>query len=115
MSSAWPPDAVSTPTRGPFGQRAPWHTASTSVSSSMSFTSIARWRLRICENTFDSPARPPVWPVIAARVRSDLPTFSTTTGLPRSAALSSAATYFSGSRIASVNVAITLVSGSSAR
>ena len=76
----------------PRGQRAPWQTASTSVISSRSLTSMARWARKSSENTRDSPASPPVWLVIARCVRSVRPTLSTTTGLPASAARSSAAT-----------------------
>ena len=54
-----------------------------------------------------------MWVPIARRVRSWRPTLRTTTGFPASAARSSAATYRSGSAIHSVNVAMTLVSGSS--
>ena len=76
----------------PRGQRSPWQTASTSVISSRSVTSIARWARSISENTRDSPASPPVWLVIARCVRSVRPTLSTTTGLPTAAARSRAAT-----------------------
>ena len=70
ISSAWPPEAVITASRGPRGQRSPWQQASTSVISSMSATSMARCARSTADSTRDSPARPPVWLVIARRVRS---------------------------------------------
>jgi hypothetical protein len=52
---------------------------------------------------------------MARRARSLRPTLSTTTGLPRSAARSRAATNRSGCRTVSRNIAITRVAGSSTR
>ncbi|PYM15015.1 MAG: hypothetical protein DMD81_16295 [Candidatus Rokuibacteriota bacterium] len=115
ISSAWPPEFVISASRRPAGHRSPWQHASTSAISSRSSTSIARCARRTAENTLASPARPPVCVVIARRVRSARPTFSTTTGLPRSAARSSAATKRSGWRTLSRNIAITRVRGSSIR
>src|SRR5262245_22335520 len=84
--SARPPEPVTTEIPLPRGHRSPWQTASTSLISSRSVTSIARCAFNTSENTRDSPAKPPVWLVIARCVRSTRPTLSTTTGLPAAAA-----------------------------
>src|SRR5262249_21917232 len=69
--SARPPEPVTTEIPLPRGQRSPWHTASTSLISSRSLTSIARCAFNTSENTRDPPASPPVWLLIARRA-SDL-------------------------------------------
>ena len=90
-SSAKPPEAVTTETRLPVGQRRPWHTASTSVSSSSPSTSMAPWARSTSDITLVPVASPPVWLVMARRVRSLRPTFRATTGLPAASARSRAA------------------------
>src|SRR5215472_8495859 len=63
--SARPPEPVTTEIPLPRGHRSPWQTASTSLISSRSLTSIARCVFNTSENTRDSPAKPPAWLVIA--------------------------------------------------
>ena len=103
------------PIRRPVARFAPWQAASTSVNSVRSDTSIARWACNSAEAASGSPAVPPVWVGTARLVRSLRPTFSTTTGLPRAAARSSAAMKRSGCRIVSMNAPIASVRGSSTR
>ena len=90
-SSARPPEAVTAETRFPAGQRRPWHTASTSVSSSSPPTSMAPWARSTSDITRSPVASPPVWLVMARRVRSLRPTLRATTGLLAAAARSRAA------------------------
>jgi hypothetical protein len=73
ISSANPPDEVTTPIRRPAGRLAPCAVASSSVNSPRSETSIARWARSSSEIAPGSPGGPPVWVVTACRVRACTP------------------------------------------
>src|SRR5262249_49822686 len=63
--SARPPEPGTTEIPLPRGHRSPWQTARTPLISARSLPSIARCVCNTSENARDSPAKPPVWLVIA--------------------------------------------------
>ena len=112
-----PPETVAIPTLGEPAERprSPLNRTAVSSRSSRVLTRMTLARRKKASSIRSLPAMAPVWVAATRQASSERPTLSAMTGLPFSAAREHAAAKASGSRMVSMNRAITCVASSSAR